>query len=426
MSTQAYTPGIGNSPFGNLNTNPQSSNYAVDSGYSPAESLLIAKAIRRAIFDAAPAQYNALKLLTMKGYKEVNNDEFEYVEKTFGRTALESNDTEAALAAVPGSEVTYVVTLTAASMAHVTPDLIIIFADGTKGLIKSVNTATNEVTIVSQTSVGLPAVAPGDLFAIQSTIKADGMDYFSNYERLQTITRYNYVQFFARAERWAKVELQKYINSGTTDYLTHAKEEKMKQLRIDLFNSYMNGTRGEFRISNNYIAKSMGGVYPTMQAAGSLSGNPTLAGLQSMFETLAFQTNFKTEGGTRFIYATDEMLNEFSKIYKQPGLRYEPNDEVAKLRLNRIELGTMNFVLVPCELFREDSCFPSEWRRKVLVVDQESITPVKMKGIPAQEMGGTLDRKDNGTREDFKDWWVEAQLSQEFNNPVGSFWIDVQ
>lgn len=424
MSTIAYTPGIGNAPFGNANTNPQSSNYATDSGYSPTESLLIAKAIRRAIFDAAPAQYNALKLLTMKGYKEVNNDEFEYVEKTFGRTALEVLVGAAAIPAVPGSEVTYALTLTAASITHASPDMVIIFADGTKGVIKSIAGAV--ITVVSHTSVGLPLVAVGDLLAIQSVIASDGMDYFSNYERLETITRYNYIQKFARAERWAKFELQKHINSGTTDYLQHAKEEKMKQLRIDLFNSYMNGTRGEFRISNNYLAKSMGGIYPTMQAAGSLSGNPTLAGLQSMFETLAFQTNFKTEGGTRFVYATDEMLNEFSKIYKQPGMRYEPNDETAKLRLNRIELGTMNFVLVPCELFREDSCFPSEWRRKVLVVDQESISPVKMKGVPAQNMGSTLDRGDNGTREDFKDWWVEAQLSQEFNNPVGSFWIDIQ
>ena len=52
------------------------------------------------------------------------------------------------------------------------------------------------ITVNSLTSGGLPAVAIGDVFAVQSTIRSDGMDYFSNYERLDVITRYNYVQFF--------------------------------------------------------------------------------------------------------------------------------------------------------------------------------------------------------------------------------------
>jgi len=39
--------------------------------------------------------------------------------------------------------------------------------------------------------------------------------------------------------------------------------------------------------------------------------------------------------------------------------------------------------------------------------------------------GTTLDRGANGTREGYKDWYVEANLSLQFNNPVGSFWIDV-
>jgi hypothetical protein len=252
------------------------------------------------------------------------------------------------------------------------------------------------------------------------------MDSFSVYQRTETITRYNYVQFFMRAKRWAKVELQKYINQGTTNYLDVDKKQKMKQLRVDLFASYFNGHRGEYQIANGIIAKSMGGIYPTMVEAGSLSANPTLAGLQDAFEKLAFATNFKAEGGTRFVYASDEMLYEFSKIYKQPGLRYEPNNETANLKLKRIELGTQNWVLVPCELFRENSVFPDSWKRKMLFLDVETIRPVKMKGLPTYEMGATLDRKNNGTRENFQDWYCGAQFSLEFNNPLGCFYIDVQ
>jgi len=423
MSNVNYTPGLGNLPFGNRNTNPEGSFYSGDSEYSPVESDLIAKAIKYAIFDAAPAQYNSLKVLFSKPFSEKNLDEFEYKEKSFGRSPIEAAAITAVQVAVPGAHVTQAITLTAASLTRVSPDLIIIYPDGTHGVIQSI--AGNVATVNSLTNGGLPAVAVGVVFAIQSTVRSDGMDYFSSYERLEDITRYNYIQFFLRARRWAKVELQKYINAGTTSYLKDDKEEKMKQLRIDMFNSFWNGVRGEYTISNGYAAKAMGGIYPTMTAAGAASGNPTLAGLQAMFETYAFQTNFKAEGGTRFIYGTDEILNEFSKIYKQPGLRYEPNNEIANLKLKRIELGTQNFVLVPCELWREESCFESAWARRVIVLDQETVRPVKMKGIPALEMGQT-DNINKGSREDYTDWWCRSQLSIEFNNPVASFSLDIQ
>ncbi len=425
MSNTNYTPGLGNLPFGNTNTNAQSSQYAGISGYSPVESILIAKAIKEAIFDAAPAQYNALKLLYAKPLEDVGSDEFEYLESTFGRSALVSNAIVAAVASSPGVPAAQTLTLTAASMTHLTPDLVIIYPDNTKAVIRTVASATT-ITVESQTSAGLPATAVGDIFAIQSTIMADAMTYFSNYERMETITRYNFVQFFVRAARWGRIELQKYENQGTTDYLVIDKEQKLKQLRVDLFNSFFNGNRGEFRISGGYVAKAMGGVYPTMVAAGSMNSNPTVAGLKAAFETLAFATNYKTEGAVRFIYGCEEILYELSKVWKEAGLRYAPNDSIANLNLTEYKLGTMRFVPVNCELFRESSCFPADWKRKLLIIDQETITPIKMKGIPALEMGTTLDQGATGTREGFKDWYVKGQLSLRMNNPLSSFYLDVQ
>lgn len=423
MSNTNYEPGLGNLPFGNQNTNPQASFYGAESEFGVSESNLIAKAIRRAIFDAAPAQFNSLKLLYAKPMKGVANDEFEYLEKTFGRSPIEAASAAGAEAAVAGAHQTQTFTVTAGSLPRASEDLVVVYPDGTQGVISDITGST--VTVNSATNQGLPAVAIGEFFAVRSTIVADGMDYFSNYMRMDVVTRYNYVQFFLRAQRWSRVEMQKYINSGTTDYLAQDKQEKIRQLRIDMFNSYWNGQRGEFEISSGHVAKSMGGIYPLMLDAGSATANPTLAGLQSAFESLAFQTNFKKEGGTRFIYGTDEVLHEFSKIYKLPALEYAPNDEIAKLRLKKIELGTMNFVLVPCELWREESCFPSDWQRRIIVLDQETVTPVKMNGIPAMNMGQT-DNKDRGSREAFTDYWCESQLSLEFNNPVASFIIDLQ
>ena len=424
MSNTTYTPGIGNAPFGNLQTNPQASEYKPESEYNPNEEILIAKAIRKIIFDAAPAKYNSMKLLYSKPFKEYGLDEFEYLEKTFGRTAVESTAIVAAQVAAPGAHQTQVIAMTAGTVDKLSVDLILVYPDNTHAVITDI-TGLN-VTVNSLTNAGLPAVAVGDIFAVEATIRADAMDSFSNYSRMETITRYNYIQFFLRAQRWGRVELQKYKNNGTTNYLQLDMDEKVKQLRIDMFNSYWNGQRGEYTIAGGYVAKSMGGINPTMLAAGSAVANPTVSGLKAAFESLAFQTDFKAEGGTRFIYATSEMLNEFSNIYKQPGLRYEPSDEIANLNLKRIELGGQNFVMVPCELFRERSCFPADWQRKIFILDQEAISPVKMKGIPQFEMGGTLTMGKNGTREDFEDFYVRGQLSQEYNNPQGGFILDVQ
>lgn len=424
MANTNYVPGPGNSPFGNLPANPQGSFYATESGYTTTETNLIQKAIAAVIYDAAPAQYNALKVLSMKAFEDKNLDEFEYLESTFGRSVIEANAGVAGAAAAPGVPQTQTIPLTAASMAFVTPGLIIVYPDNTSANIISVGPG-NQIVVESRTSDGLSAILVNDEFSIQSTIEPDGANGIENYERLQTITRYNYIQFFIRAQRWSRVELQKYKNAGTTNYLERDKAEKLKQIRVDMFNCYFNGIRGEFQTSFGIPAKSMGGIYPTMVAAGSMSANVPVAGLQAAFEQLAFATNYKAEGAVRFVYATDEMLNELYKIYIQPFVRYAPNDDIAKLNLREIHIGTMKFVLVPCELFRERSCFPAEWRRKLLIIDQEAITPVKMKGIPQVEMGSTLDRQENGTRENFKDWWVAAQMSIQFNNPVGSFWIDV-
>lgn len=422
MSNTSYTPGNGNLPFGNRNLNPQGANYATDSAYSPEEQNLIAKEIRRVIFDAAPAQYDSLKLLYAKPFAEKNLDEFEYLESTFGRSPLEANAITAAQAASPGTFVTQSITLTAASMKRCSKDLIIIFENGAHGVIS--NISGNVITVNSVTNLGLPAVAVGDIFAIQSTIAADGMDYISHYDRLDTLTRYNYIQFFMRAKRWARVEMQKMINAGTTDYLQKDKQESIKQLRYDFFNSFWNGIRGEYTFSNGYVGKAMGGIFPTLVAAGAANASPTVAGFKAAFEALAFQTNFKAEGATRFVYGTQEMLNVFSETYKQPGLRYEPNNETANLHLKRVEIGGSNYVLVPCELWREPSCFERDWARRIIVLDHDSITPVKMKGIPQLEMGETDDMS-QGQLKNYKDFWVGGQLSLEFNNPVGSFYMNI-
>ena len=419
-----YTPGPGNSPFGELNANPENSNFGNESAFNPDETLLIQKEVKRIIFDASPAQYKSLKVLFSKPFVDKNLKEFSYIEKTFGRSVIEAAAIAAAVAGAPNTNVTQTITLTAASISRISLDMIILYPDNTKGTVVAI--AGNDITVRSHTGFGLSAVAVGDIFAIQSTINADARDHINVYTRMETVERYNYIQQFIRARRWGREEYQEWLNAGTTNYLDMDKKENMEQLRVDMFNSFWNGLRGEVELEDGTVAKAMGGIYPLMQAAGSAEGFTTIANFEDTFKTLAFSTNYKAEGGTRFVYGTDEILHTFSRVFKLPLTRYQPNTEMANLNLWSLTLGTMEFVLVPCELWREESCFPSDWARRIIVLDQETVRPVKLKGLPAFEAGQTLNMRNNGTLNDFIDWWVRAQLSIEFNNPLASFIINVQ
>ena len=429
MANIVYSPQEGNIPRGLRNTNPQSSNYANDSEYAPEESNLIAKAIQYVIFDSAPAQFAAMKVLFEKGIGEVDSDEFEYLEHSFGRTpgeivaGAETAASAAGLAPVPGSSVSNTFNVSADTLQRISISDIITYPNGEEAVI--VDITGNIVTVNSRTNAGLPAIAVGDFLAIRSTIMADAQDKFDHYDRLETITRYNYVQFFLRAKRWGHVELQKYINKGTTDYLEKDKQQKIRQLRYDMFISFWNGHRGEYTLEGNRVAKSMGGIYPTMIAAGSAQSNPTLGGLPAAFETLAMSTNFKSLGEKRFIYGTHQALHELSKAYKLPGLRYTSEDKDINLDLEMIEVGGAKYVMVPCEIWREPSCFPADWAKRLIILDQDTVEPVKMKGIPFLEMGET-DNLQNGTREQYVDYWCKGQLSLKFNNPLASFILDIQ
>lgn len=423
MSTTIYTPGVGNAPFGEKQANAQGSNYPLESGFSPTETLMLERAVKAVIFDAAPARYKALQVLFSKPFEEKPLTEFTYLERTFNRSAAVANAISAAVVAVPLTVQTQAITMTAASISKISMDMILVYPDNTKGTI--VDITGNVVTVNSHTGFGLSAVVSGDIFAIQSSITADARDHFNIYMRDEVIERYNYIQQFIRARRWGRVELQEWKNAGKTDYLDNDKNTKVEQLRVDMFNSYWNGTRGEVQLEDGSLAKAMGGIYPLMQLAGSSESFTTIAAFQATFEAQAFNTNYKAEGATRFIYGTLEMLHTFAQVYKLPQVRYTPNDMVAKLGLNSIEIGGTTYVLVACELWREESCFPADWARRLICLDQETVRPVKLKGLPGFESDMTDDMT-RGTREDFTDWWVRAFLSIEFNNPLASFIMNVQ
>jgi len=140
---------------------------------------------------------------------------------------------------------------------------------------------------------------------------------------------------------------------------------------------------------------------------------------------LAFQTDYKSEGGVRYIFAQNALLYELSKVWKEVGIRYTPNDRIADLNLYQYKIGDMTFVPVATELFKELSMFPATWKSRLFILDLDTIQPVCMEGYAPIETGQT-DAKWEGTGSinDYKEWWIQGMLSLKFNNPLSSFYID--
>lgn len=389
---------------------------------------LIAQAIERIIYDQSPKQYDALKLINMIPMADTPSDEFFYKEKVFSREPLtvygwnHSNAT-VTLAGTYAKEDDIGVKTNHVIMKAGVPYIITgVTLGGANASILTVAVQTGATALDAQT------FAANDILNIAGPVIADGMDSLGDPVRVRTIERYNYVQLFQRTQKWTTLELQKLINNATTNILDYEKEEKLDQIRLDLFVALFAGKRGEFTViesSGNKKAKTMNGVYPSLVDGGAQHASPSLSGLNDAFETLAFATNHKSLGGVRMVFATDELLYQLAKSYKEPGIQYTPNDRIADLNLTKYKFGTMDIVPVPCDLFRANGVLGSEWENRMLVLDMNTLKRKKVAGLPAQDMGQT-DNKQKGSLRDYIYWWVWAQQSLQFNDVAGSFYLDVQ
>lgn len=392
--------------------------------YSRDTTSLIRRAIAEKIYDAVPAKYKALRLLFDKPVKYVASDVFTYMEKTFGRTVLQHITSD-----VVGSSASQTIELTTGGGANITKNKIIVYPTNRKGVVTNVSTDTLTVVPLNG-QANLPALTGDEYFAIQTSVVADGQNFLSHYDRMKKVERYNYLQLMHRDKRWTRKEITKFRNLGTTNYFELDKQEQLDLLLQDMFASLWNGERAEADVTNpegsgTYKAKTMGGIYPLMVAAGSSnSTGVTSSQLKDTFEVLAFATDFKSENATRFIFGVNQILYELSKEYKETGTRYIPNDKIADLNLWEYRIGDMRFVPVGTELFKESSLFPATWEARIFILDLDTIQPVCMTGYEPIEMGQTSPKGVDGSINDYTEWWIQGMLSLQFNNPLSSFYID--
>lgn len=416
-------PGSGQAPYANHTTNPQGSPYAAAYGYVSTEQLRRDLAMK--IFDATPKAFEAMKTILNKPVEFQNDDVFTFQEHGIGRTPIKVK-TNFAGGANTGS---IICVKGAASVS--TMNKVLQLPSGAKCIVTGVteNAADDTIAVKAQTGALLPAVLADTIIPIQMGLIADGMNISMHYDRLDTISRTNYIQLFQRDRRWTRMEMQKYANSGTTDLFDKDKQYQTKLIFQDAFISMFVGKKGEFTITlpggATTVAKTTDGIFTSMVDAGSWHVNTSDATLQTDFEQGAFATYYMNPGSVRYIYATSENLYKLSKVFKEDGIQYTPNDTIADLNLKEYRIGQQRFVPVPVEVFREPSMFPAEWTKRILVVDSDSISPTCMKGYMPFELGETSEKGKDGSIADYKEWWIQAMLGMKMYNPLGSFYLDL-
>src|SRR5687768_16243178 len=189
-----YTPGVGGQPFGNQNANPQASNYQATSGYGVTSTILIDKAVAPLLFNNTARAFDVMTILFSKPYKTYNSDEFEYLEYTTTRSPVELAANVAAAGPVVGAATSATLTLTPQSMRNIGLNSVLTFQTNEQVIIRSINTAANQVTVETHTSGSIPTVTiatQNPMLSVSFSVSADGRDNLTNYQRQDTITRYN-------------------------------------------------------------------------------------------------------------------------------------------------------------------------------------------------------------------------------------------
>ena len=421
-----FTPTVyPSTSFRNTDLNAPGSGYA--DTFTHNETGLIERITKQLVFDAAPQQFFDLKLLAMKPFERIESDEWYYHEMGYGRDPVTLG-----VGGITGGAPTQAgVAVTELDVVAI--DTILVLPDNTKVIVtaKSAETGAGTIAIasldVTGTAPNLPAVAAGQLLAQLSPVEADGADAISQYFRITTDEYNNYVQMVVKAMRFGKMELFKYQNAGSTaNYLSMQKQRMIQQFRIDLSNILWNGQQGEVTVTNSgataSVAKTTGGIFEILTARAAPTVTTPAASVDAALETLALNTEMKAYGATRFLYGTPAQLHNLSQLYKRSATRYTPNDEIAKLQLTAVDIGSSKIVFVPMRRFADTASFPASWQNRLILLDQESVSIVQTWG---EEMGETLDRRPGGTLQNYQDFWISTTFGVQFNNALGSGIINI-
>ena len=437
QTPNAANPANAPTPLNAFSTMAQGSDLAalINTGANQAVlSDLLKKTVEYGIYKNAPVQYY-MPLLEMvsRGFKEVSDVEYTFLETPFGRQsmivhswAVDNSGTFGTITLAGTFE------LSGASIPVAVRDTIFDNSGSRQVLVtaKTGSASNNSSTIVVKAAVGDTldgtSFVAGDILAFNAAQAFDGVMDFGHDDRMVTLNRWNTIREYQRNNTWTDLEYQRFINNGNTDYLQkniqNSREQLLTDMMIDLFCSHKGIFDAPMANGTSATFTTFDGLLPTMDAAGAPHVPTTTGGIVSTFKSLAHITNKKQIGGTRAIYCSPEIKGLISTVFKDSKVRYTASDTTNSLDIEHVVFGGMHFEFYTSQLFAD--YFPQGWGRRILVIDKDAVRLTKMKGLKTGE--GMIDNYEGGHNTNtFKKWWYKGNLGVIFNNPTGGFCLDI-
>lgn len=378
-----------------------------------------------------PAQFTALRLFYSKA-PEYHSAEYTWTIQDWPRPILEVS-VGAAGATYP---TTMSITLTAGGASYVVANDQVFFPDDTAGLVKTVNTATNVITIQPLINATIPALSAGDKLNPGGQIYPDGVNWIGKFDRMVTRSFTNYVTEFIRAARWTDRTASEYQRNNQTNFFVRDAEMKRMLVEQDAYQQFWNGTKGAFAIvppadaaltTGTYEAKSSWGINKFLVANGAKHATSTPATLIADFKNLCMTTNYKAVNDPRYLFASEKVIDAFNVVMKDP-IKYTPADKKYDVGLDMYQISpTIKIIPVICPLHEARSnMFPTSWENKYFCLDVNTITPVCEYDNEPFMHGNTGNQHiSQGGYNRFIDYWVKANVSMKMTTTDGNFYGDI-
>jgi hypothetical protein len=413
MASTQYTPP--NAAYTNNASNPLGSFWG---GLTGQQQAILEREIYTSIVDSAPQQFYDLKLLMDKSPITKTSDEHEWFEAPYDRYGLPVNAVSATVTWPTTQNVTLV------TSDNVTLNMVLTYPNNKQGTVTA--KAGNVITVTPMQNDSLPAIAAGDVLTFASQIEGDSATNISNYYRLNLQRKYNYIYLLAIGMRYGFVELLKYkSNNYLPTFLADERDRMLKNFRISMSNQLWMGKKGMMFLADGTPVKMMGGILNEMLAAGSPNIQTPISSFGDAVESALLNTMGGPLGEEKFLFATPTRILQLSKQFKSALTRYTPNDMVAKLNLNMIDIGSAKAVLVPNLRFEDRASFPAAWQNYAFVLQKEKIKTVKLLGYDAT---WTINPRNNGgpSLNNFYEFGMSSSLGLQFEAPQYSSLITIQ
>jgi hypothetical protein len=135
-------------------------------------------------------------------------------------------------------------------------------------------------------------------------------------------------------------------------------------------------------------------------------------------EKLAEMTEFGDIGEKRFLFGTTTAIRKISQYYKEEKTRYTPDNKIANLMLEGVNIGSSFIVFVPFNRLKDTASFPAMYQKTLFLIDWENIDFYEFE--PASMVDGFNDERGNGGKSNKVELGIFSNLTMAFNNPLSS------